>query len=146
MSEPVAGTFRAMKTLREVDEVHSPTMFVLDWREKIKAVVDISHESPVYNPQTLDDGGIEYHKFPTVSKIPPTPEEVKDFIALVHQIQAKSDEDDSRLIGVHCHYGFNRTGFFICSFLIEQKGYSVQQAIDEFSGATTSWHPSRSLY
>ncbi|MCJ1321285.1 hypothetical protein MMC15_006629 [Xylographa vitiligo] len=135
VSEPIAGIFRAMKTLREKDESHSPGIFVKDWKDMIKAVIDISHESPVYDPRGLESGGIEYHKFPTVSKIPPTSEEVKDFIILVDQLRLSSSENDDRLIGVHCHYGFNRTGFFICSYLIEKEGCTVQQAIDMFHKA-----------
>jgi protein-tyrosine phosphatase len=134
VSEPIHAVFRAMKTLREVDESHSPAVFVKDWKDKIKAVVDISHESPVYNPEGLENGGIEYHKFPTVSKIPPTREEVASFISLVDRLRLgpEGKESDKRLIGVHCHYGFNRTGFFICSYLVERQGFTVQQAIDEF--------------
>ena len=132
VSEPIGGIFRAMKTLREVDESHSPAIFVKDWKDHIKAVIDISHESPVYDPRGLESGGIQYHKFPTVSKIPPTPEEVRDFIILVNQLRSSSDAGDHRLIGVHCHYGFNRTGFFICSYLIEREGYDVQRALDAF--------------
>ena len=139
VSAPIAGIFRAMKTLREIDSVHSPERFVRQWKGKIKAVIDISHESPVYDPKGLDEGGIEYHKFPTVSKIPPTAEEVKDFIHLVDKLRSQSppstdeNDDDTALIGVHCHYGFNRTGFFICSYLIERENYTVQQAIDAFA-------------
>lgn len=140
VSDPIAGIFRAMKTLREIDEIHSPARFVRQWKGKIKAVVDISHESPVYDPRGLDDGGIEYHKFPTVSKIPPTAEETKDFIALIDRLRSQpspssTDHDDATaaLIGVHCHYGFNRTGFFICCYLIEREKYGVQQAIDAFA-------------
>ena len=132
VSEPIAGIFRAMKTLREVDESHSPKTFVSEWRGKVKAVIDISHESPVYNPQGLEHGGIAYHKFPTVSKIPPTAEEVRDFVKLVDNLRTSPSENDTRLVGVHCHYGFNRTGFFVCSYLIENEQYSVQGAIDEF--------------
>lgn len=134
VSDPIAGIFRAMKTLREIDENHSPEIFVRDWRGRIKAVIDISHESPVYDPKGLEDRGIEYHKFPTVSKIPPTPEEVESFNALVDQLRGKPypPEAEKALIGVHCHYGFNRTGFFICCYLIEKERFGVQQAIDEF--------------
>ncbi len=134
VSEPIAGIFRAMKTLREVDESHSPEVFVRDWKGKIKAVIDISHESPVYDPKGLDDRGIEYHKFPTVSKIPPTPEEVGSFNELVDQMRWKPPPPgaEQALIGVHCHYGFNRTGFFICCYLIEREGFGVQDAVDEF--------------
>ena len=137
VSEPIAGIFRAMKTLREIDDVHSPDLFVRDWKGKIKAVVDISHESPVYDPKGLDEGGIEYHKFPTVSKIPPTADEARDFITLIDRLRSSSDgndnDDRTLMIGVHCHYGFNRTGFFICCYLIEREHYGVQQAIDEFA-------------
>ncbi|KAL8680536.1 MAG: hypothetical protein Q9186_003287 [Xanthomendoza sp. 1 TL-2023] len=134
VSDPVAGVFRAMKTLREIDEAHCPEIFVRNWKGKLKAVVDISYENPVYDPRGLEDGGIEYHKFPTVSKIPPTVDEVEDFIRLIdgiRQTESPTAAADA-LIGVHCHYGFNRTGFFICSYLIEREHYSVQQAIDEF--------------
>lgn len=132
VSEPIDGIFRAMKTLREIDESHSPAIFVKDWKDLIKAVIDISYESPVYDPHGLEAGGIEYHKFPTVSKIPPTPEDVRDFIALVDRLRLRSEAGDHRFLGVHCHYGFNRTGFFICSYLIEREGYGVQRAIDAF--------------
>lgn len=140
VSEPIAGIFRAMKTLREIDDTHSPEIFVRNWKGKIKAVIDISHESPVYDPKGLDEGGIEYHKSPTVSKIPPTSEETKDFIKLVDRLRAQPPEivplnleNEQALIGVHCHYGFNRTGFFICCYLIEKEHFGVQQAIDEFA-------------
>ena len=134
VSEPIAGIFRAMKTLREIDDKHSPEIFVREWKGKIKAVIDISHESPVYDPKGLGEGNIEYHKFPTVSKIPPTAEEVKDFIKLVDRLRStpSSPGTDAALIGVHCHYGFNRTGFFLCCYLIENEKFGVQQAIDEF--------------
>ena len=139
VSEPIAGIFRAMKTLREIDDTHSPAIFVRNWKGKIKAVVDTSHESPVYDPKGLDEGGIEYHKFPTVSKIPPTSEEARDFIKLVDRLRTRKSEapseaaNDKALIGVHCHYGYNRTGFFICCYLIEKEHFGVQQAIDEFA-------------
>ncbi|KAI4151077.1 MAG: hypothetical protein LQ341_000971 [Variospora aurantia] len=134
VSEPIAGVFRAMKTLREVDEKHCPAVFVRKWKGKLKAVVDISYENPVYDPRGLEDGGIEYYKFPTVSKIPPTADEVRDFIKLVDKIRhaEPAAAATDALIRVHCHYGFNRTGFFICSYLIEKEHYGVQQAIDEF--------------
>ena len=157
VSDPIAGIFRALKTLREIDDTHSPEKFVEQWRSKIKAVIDISHESPVYDPKGLEERGIDYHKFPTVSKIPPTTTEVQEFIQLVDRLrddpsrtttpqsQDPTQEtappgpdptpNDSPLIGVHCHYGFNRTGFFICSYLVEREGYPVQAAIDAFASA-----------
>ncbi|KAL9115730.1 MAG: hypothetical protein Q9227_000098 [Pyrenula ochraceoflavens] len=143
VSEPIgpAGMFRALKTLREQDEEHTPVKFAKKWNGQVYALIDISHDSPIYNPAELEKGGIQYHKFPTVSKIPPTVEEVQDFIALVERLRAEilSTSKDTNVagqvspaIGIHCHYGYNRTGFFIVSYLIEKQGYRVQDAIDEF--------------
>ncbi|KUJ22023.1 uncharacterized protein LY89DRAFT_729505 [Mollisia scopiformis] len=140
VSEPIAGIFRAMKTLREVDELHCPEVFVREWGSQIKDIIDISHESPVYDPRGLEKGGVHYHKFPTVSKIPPTGDEVTAFIALVDRLveeqkvrAEKEGWSEKWYIGVHCHYGFNRTGYFIVCYLVERLGYDVQVAIDEFA-------------
>ena len=39
------------------------------------------------------------------------------------------------LIGVHCLYGLNRTGYMICRYLIEMKGWAPKDAIDAFEDA-----------
>ncbi|KAK3116855.1 hypothetical protein LTR53_002349 [Teratosphaeriaceae sp. CCFEE 6253] len=144
-SGPIAGVFRAMKTMREVDDVHNPREFVKRFSYKalpdgVAIVVDISHESPVYDPKGLEEGGVQYHKFPTVSKLPPTPDEVQHFISLIDQLRqspilqsSSQDSGQKRLIGIHCHYGFNRTGFFIVCYLVERLHYRVQDAIEEFA-------------
>ena len=140
VSEPIGGVFRAMKTLREVDDTHCPEVFVKTWGGQIKDIIDISHESPVYDPRGLEKGGVRYHKLPTVSKIPPTNSEIHDFIALVDRLREEQktravDENwgPECYIGVHCHYGFNRTGYFIVCYLVERCDYSVQAALDEFA-------------
>jgi len=136
VSEPIANTFRAMKTMREVDPVHRPQVFVKNWAGKIRAVVDISHESPVYDPSALDRGGIEYHKFPTVSKLPPAVDEVKSFIELIDRLRdaaPKEGPGKDALIAVHCHYGFNRTGFFLVCYMVERLDWRLQDAIEEFA-------------
>lgn len=145
---PPSVLFRALKTLREQDPTHTPAIFAREWHGRMYAIIDISRESPIYDPKQLEQGGIHYHKFPTVSKIPPTPHEVEDFIALVERLrkemaadQSVSDDDDDAAtaaredlaIGMHCHYGYNRTGFFMVCYLIEKEGYGVQEAIDEFA-------------
>ncbi|KAL1304029.1 hypothetical protein AAFC00_000467 [Neodothiora populina] len=142
VSPPIANVFRGMKTLREVDEEHTPTVFVKKWAAKndipqgVRMVVDISHESPVYDPKGLEDGQIEYHKFPTVSKLPPTVDEVRAYIALIDALRAqiaKEEDNKDATIGTHCHYGYNRTGFFVVCYMVERLGYQVQDAIDEFA-------------
>ncbi|KAH7144487.1 hypothetical protein B0J13DRAFT_585203 [Dactylonectria estremocensis] len=146
VSDPIgpAGkpVFRAMKTLREADEVHCPTEFVSHWGAVVKDVIDISKDQPVYDPRGLERAGIHYHKFPTVSKVPPSAEEVNAFISLVDELRAKQSERATTeswdapaqcVIGVHCHYGFNRTGYFIVCYLVERCGFEVRQAIETFA-------------
>ncbi|EPE11006.1 dual specificity phosphatase catalytic domain protein [Ophiostoma piceae UAMH 11346] len=147
VSEPIAGVFHAMKTLRQVDNVHSPHVFVSAWSGIVTDVIDISHDNPVYDPRDLERGGIHYHKFPTVSKIPPTDFEVDVFNSLVDKIRVDhkrpkqkpsecTDGSPSQgYIGVHCHYGFNRTGYFIVCYLVDRCGYTLRDAISTFAEA-----------
>jgi mRNA-capping enzyme len=39
------------------------------------------------------------------------------------------------LSGVHCTYGFNRTGFLICTYLCRENDMSIDATIDLFSKA-----------
>ncbi|KAM0348640.1 hypothetical protein ACHAPU_004075 [Fusarium lateritium] len=148
VSEPIGPAekpvFRALKTLREADDVHCPQNFVSNWGSIVKDVVDISKDQPVYDPRGLDRAGIHYHKFPTVSKIPPQPQEVEDFIKLIDELRKKQAErsvtenwtdPEQCVIGVHCHYGFNRTGYFIVCYLVERCGFDVKEAIETFAKA-----------
>ncbi|KAM0720272.1 hypothetical protein Q7P37_004408 [Cladosporium fusiforme] len=144
ISDPLGGVFRAMKTMREVDEEHTPSVFVKRYssdvlNDGVAMIVDISHDNPVYDPEGLNQGGVEYHKFPIVSKLPPTAEEVTAFNELIDGLRespkmiAAREAGGKPTIGVHCHYGFNRTGFFICCYMVERLGYKLQEAVDEFA-------------
>lgn len=144
VSKSIAGVFRAMKTMREVDDEHSPATFVEKWGSIITDVIDISKDTPVYDPTGLERAGIRYHKFPTVSKIPPTDDEVDRFVALIDRLRKEQEtraveeqwnEGGEHAVGVHCHYGYNRTGYFIVCYLIERCSFGVQQAIDAFAAA-----------
>jgi len=129
--------FKAMKTLRQNDPIHNPQSFI-EANPDISHIVDISFEDPPYLPSSFDGSHITYHKFSTRSKTPPTTSQVELFIELIDSILAKDPlppNPTTGLIAVHCHYGFNRTGAFICGYLIERMGYGVQEAIDAFKEA-----------
>jgi protein-tyrosine phosphatase len=60
---------------------------------------------------------------------------VRDFVALVDEVRGAREKGEQGLIGVHCHYGFNRTGFFLVCYMVERLGYRVEEAIEEFRRA-----------
>ncbi|KAK9368380.1 Alpha/Beta hydrolase protein [Lipomyces kononenkoae] len=122
--------FRAMKTLRQDDLEQNPLALEEKYPD-ITDIIDISRDQPPYAPASFKR--IIYHKFPTVSKIPPTSSQVDEFIALVDSICYGPDGvDKGRVVAVHCHYGFNRTGFLICSYIVQRMGKSVRQTIEDF--------------
>lgn len=122
--------FKGMKVLREGDDTHGPAVFEKSHPE-ISAIIDISREAPPYNPAALKR--VKYYKFPTISKVTPSEKQVRGFIELVNQIHEVIKKD--HLIGVHCHYGFNRTGFLICSYLIEEKNFTVEEALKAYENS-----------
>lgn len=130
-----------MKTLREGDAHHSPqiieNMFYSNQSKreiegKLVAIIDISADIPPYSPKNFEH--IMYYKCATVSKVVPDQGSVRRFIQLVDDILNDCETPDP-LVAVHCHYGFNRTGFLICSYLIERLGWSVPEAIEGFRAA-----------
>lgn len=60
---PGRPVFRAMKTLREADDVHFPMAFVEQWGAVVKDVVDISKDQPVLRPPGT---GARRHALPQV--------------------------------------------------------------------------------
>lgn len=130
VSDLIEGThFRAMKTLRQDDAEHSPSRVEALYPD-ITDIIDISRETPPYDPSTFTH--IVYHKFPTVSKLPPSRDEVSRYIALVDNILQRNPD---AVIGTHCHYGFNRTGFFLCCYMIERLGFTIKKALLAFRNA-----------
>ncbi|KAK6198844.1 uncharacterized protein RJT21DRAFT_122482 [Scheffersomyces amazonensis] len=134
-----------MKTLREDDEVHSPKIIEDLFYGKNKdsrsedfpkgnliAIVDISHDIPPYSPKSFEI--IKYYKCATVSKVVPDQVSIRRFIQLIDDI-LNNNEIDNPLVAVHCHYGFNRTGFLICCYLVERLGWSVADAVEGFKSA-----------
>lgn len=147
-SNSLISPLLAMKTLRNNDEAHSPNIIDKS-RPDIIGIIDISADgtSDSYDPQIFER--IKYYKLATISKIPPDTTMIRKFNGLVNKILEdyyeenglQRDDDGGYhvfdaskgpFIAVHCHYGFNRTGYLICCYLIESLGWSVQDALLSF--------------
>lgn len=132
-----------MKTLREGDAEHLPKRIEeIFYGPKssgevkpaglLVAIVDISADIPPYSPKALTH--IQYYKCATVSKVVPDHTAIRRFIQLVDDILGESTAAKP-VVAVHCHYGFNRTGFLICCYLVERLGWSVKEAVEGFKEA-----------
>lgn len=134
-----------MKTLREGDANHSPARIEeifygerpasengVEFVGQLIAIVDISADIPPYSPKALTH--IQYYKCATVSKVVPDHTAIRRFIQLVDDILGESSAEKP-VVAVHCHYGFNRTGFLICCYLVERLGWSVKEAVEGFRDA-----------
>ncbi|KAF9139592.1 hypothetical protein BGX30_007785 [Mortierella sp. GBA39] len=131
MSSPLGrgpGKFRAMKVLRQTDPDHSPSAFLAKHPE-VGFIIDMSKDEPPYRTTDFEATSITYTKLATVSKIPPSKADVERFIAHCNACWKEKPGVD---IAVHCHYGFNRTGFMLCSYLIQEQSYSVAEALHHF--------------
>ncbi|KAH3662494.1 hypothetical protein OGAPHI_005746 [Ogataea philodendri] len=119
-----------MKTLRQTDSVHNPSVFE-ESHPEIAAIIDIGSDTPAYDPAAFKR--IEYVKFKTESKVTPDNVTIVRFIGKADKLVQKLAA--GQFIAVHCHYGQNRTGFFICCYLVEKLGWSVKEALDAFEKA-----------
>ena len=62
----------------------------------------------------------------------PDQEQTRRFIELCKHFFTLSD-CCGKIIGVHCTHGYNRTGFLISAYLIEEEDWSLEQAVLAFS-------------
>ncbi|GAV03544.1 hypothetical protein RvY_13947 [Ramazzottius varieornatus] len=95
--------------------------------------VDLSKTSRFYNRRKVESYGAKYVKVVCSGHAEcPSEQQTQLFISQVSTFLQKSADS---LVAVHCTHGFNRTGFMVCSFLVDQEGWSIEAAIDSFAKA-----------
>jgi protein-tyrosine phosphatase len=92
-------------------------------------VLDLQMQDGVYSSLGT---GVEHRRVRHESKKVPSEETVRGFIAAAREWWDVAGHERS-LIAVHCHYGFNRTGFLLVSYLVEEEGWNVERAIAGFA-------------
>jgi len=98
--------------------------------------VDLTNTSRFYDKQEVESGYDDGHTIAHVKvncrghKEAPSPDQTLSFIEVCKKFKSKKPLE---IIGVHCTHGFNRTGFLIVAFLVEECGWSVKAALQEFS-------------
>ncbi|XP_013774740.1 mRNA-capping enzyme-like [Limulus polyphemus] len=140
----IAEKFLPFKTpLSEAYEEHvpessrfTPAMFLkllASYKVKLGLWIDLTNTSRFYDKKDIEAEGIKYLKLQCRGHgETPSVEQTETFIQVCHNFISKNPLD---IIGVHCTHGFNRTGFLIVSYLVENLSWSVEAAVQDFSKA-----------
>lgn len=100
---------------------------------KVGLWIDLTNTGRFYNKRQVEDQGCKYLKLPCKGRgESPGEEACKTFIGICKSFIAQNPMD---IVAVHCTHGFNRTGFLISCFLIEEHDWSVDAAVQAFRAA-----------
>jgi alpha-glucan,water dikinase len=95
----------------------------------IGLILDLSNHDCLYASDIPP--GVQYlHVHLVAKELPPL-----EFVHEVGQAASKYWATHDDYIAIHCAYGFNRTGFVVCSYLIESCGLSVEEALNSFASS-----------
>jgi atypical dual specificity phosphatase len=95
-------------------------------------VIDLTNTKRYYNPEEFRKHSVKYCKIATMGHEVPDRRLVQQFFRVSKSFLKDYPE---KLIGVHCTHGVNRTGYFICSFMILESELAPNIAIDKFGEA-----------
>jgi len=138
----VAQRFLAFKTPLDekydeqvpVENRFNPAMLFQAMRAhkvKIGLWVDLTNTSRFYDKRLVEQEECKYVKLSCKGHGETPPEEaVKAFIAVCKNYIAQNPLD---IVAVHCTHGFNRTGYLISAYLVEEFDWAIDMAVAEFT-------------
>ncbi|CAF1113256.1 unnamed protein product [Didymodactylos carnosus] len=106
-----------------------------DQGQELGLIIDLTNTERYYKPIDIADARIKYHKMMTPGHHNIPSEECYQQFAGVVKSFLEQNQDNEKLIGVHCTHGLNRTGYLITRYIIEYLNKSPQDAIDAFNTA-----------
>ena len=99
---------------------------------RIGLIVDLCNHECLYGDDIPED--VAYEHIWCIAKKLPGNEDIEKFVTVV---DAFLDEHPNQYVAVHCSYGFNRTGFMICCYLIQKKKLTIEEALERFKASRT---------
>jgi mRNA-capping enzyme len=127
---PLSGSFVDMRE----DSQFSPGMLLEAVRGRgltMGLVVDLTKTDRFYDKADLVSKGVGHYKLKCEGfGSAPTAQQSAEFCQVCAHFFT---QHPNQLIGVHCTHGYNRTGFLIIAFLVEQGDWSLEAAISAFS-------------
>ncbi|XP_076243664.1 mRNA-capping enzyme-like [Calliopsis andreniformis] len=98
---------------------------------KLGLWIDLTNTSRFYDKKSLEAYGCKYLKLQCRGHgETPSEEQTRTFVQVCKNFISYNPLE---IIGVHCTHGFNRTGFLIISYLVENDGTSVDAGLVEFA-------------
>ncbi|KAK6738350.1 hypothetical protein RB195_020455 [Necator americanus] len=96
----------------------------------IGLVVDLTNTDRYYKKSDWDYYNVKKMNCPG-HEVSEREDIVQKFLETVDEFVSDSNNNE-KLIGVHCTHGLNRTGYLICRYLIDRKGWTAAHAISLF--------------
>jgi hypothetical protein len=98
-------------------------------------VLDLTATTRYYDNSEWAQHGVRYEKiFCQGHNIHQQPQLVEKFINIIDKY-FDYYKDERRIVGVHCTHGINRTGYLICRYLMQRKGWEATKAIASFEAS-----------
>lgn len=96
-------------------------------------IIDLSNHDCLYF-DGIPDSGVERVHVRNVAKSIPDINSVTTVISIATKFW-NATGNKNKHVAVHCAYGFNRTGFVLCCYLVEKCGLSAEEALLAFAVA-----------
>lgn len=102
-------------------------------QQELGLIIDLTFTTRYYNLHDLPQS-LTFTKIFTAGHEIPSDETILSFKRAVRRFLRDNDDND-KLIGVHCTHGLNRTGYLICRYLIDVDGMEPKEAVRLFNVA-----------
>lgn len=145
MGEQVSGTKMVPFKVPLMEEVCCTKMpddqwftpaILLQRHPGLKMIIDLTDTTRYYDPQEFAKEGVAHVKIRITGggTLPPL-RKLRLFFRTVDDFMKKYANDPDALVGVHCTHGLNRTGYFICHYMVDRLDMSPDDAIAKFEAA-----------
>jgi len=95
-------------------------------------LTNTQNDTKYYQPRDWLENGVAYKWIKTEGHVTPSRPLLERFCRTVKSF---IEENPQKLVGVHCTHGLNRTGYFVCSYLVLCNNVSPSDAMRNFSVA-----------
>uniref|UniRef100_A0A3B4T491 RNA/RNP complex-1-interacting phosphatase n=1 Tax=Seriola dumerili TaxID=41447 RepID=A0A3B4T491_SERDU len=104
--------------------------------QELGLIIDLTYTTRYYSLTDVPRSW-SYIKILTEGRKVPSDAAILSFKRAVRQF-LKENQDNDKLIGVHCTHGLNRTGYLVCRYLIDVDGLDPLTAVELFNSHRAS--------